>query len=80
MTAMAIVNVEPRLKAELEELAQTTNRAEDQLANEALRLFLERERRIIKSIKEGISQAERGEFVPDEEMEDFFSKHSSQDE
>ena len=77
---MAIVNVEPRLKAELEELAQTTNRAEDQLANEALRLFLERERRIINSIKEGISQAERGEFVPDEEMEDFFSKHSPQDE
>ena len=77
---MAIVNVEPGLKAELEELAQTTNRAEDQLANEALRLFLERERRIIKSIKEDVSQAERGEFVPDEEMEDFFFKHSPQDE
>lgn len=37
---------------------------------------LAQQRRICARIQEGMAQAQRGEFVSDEEMEAFFARHS----
>lgn len=53
-----------------------THRSGSDLANEALELYLEEEQRTVEKIKTGLAQAERGDFVPDEEMESFFTRHT----
>jgi len=39
-------------------------------------LYLAQQRRIIGRIQEGLAQAQRGEFVTDEEMEAFFARYT----
>jgi len=73
------LQVRPDLKAELDKLAESTHRSESDLANEALELYLEREQRTVEKIKTGLAQAERGDFVPDEEMEAFFTQRMDSD-
>ncbi|MBA2593051.1 MAG: CopG family transcriptional regulator [Gammaproteobacteria bacterium] len=58
---------------------QSTHRSESDLANEALELYLEREQWTVEKIKTGLAQAERGDFVPDEEMEAFFAQRMDSD-
>ena len=43
--------------------------------NEALDAFLAHERWAIARIRDGLAQAERGEFVPEAEMDAFFSRY-----
>lgn len=64
------------LKIQLDHLAEESHRTESDLANEALALYLAQQRRITARIQEGLAQAQRGEFVTDEEMEAFFARYS----
>lgn len=73
------LQVRPDLKAELDKLAESTHRSGSDLANEAIELYLEQERRTAEKIRTGLAQAERGDFVPDEEMEAFFTRHTDSD-
>lgn len=73
----AALEIKPELRAELEELARSTSRDESDLANEAIRLYLERETSALAKIRTGLAQAERGEFVADEEMDAFFAEHAA---
>lgn len=66
----------PELKMQLDHLAEEIHRSESELANEAVALYLAQQRRIIGCIQEGLAQAQRGEFVTDEEMEAFFARHT----
>lgn len=75
----ATVQINPQLKAELEKLALSTSRDQSELANEAIRLYLEHETRMIEKITTGLAQAERGEFVSATEMETFFTEHAVPD-
>ncbi len=75
----ATLEIRPDLKEQIDALAAATHRSETDLANEAVSLYLARERRILADIKEGLAQAERGEFVPDEEMDAFFAQHGDLD-
>ena len=52
-----------------------THRSETELANEAVTIYLSQQRKILERIQEGLAQARRGEFVPDDEMEEFFANH-----
>lgn len=70
------LEIRPDLKIQLDHLAEESHRSESDLANEALTLYLAQQRRITARIKEGLMQAQRGEFVTDEEMEAFFSRYS----
>ena len=72
----ATVDIHPQLQAELERLALSTSRDQSELANEAIRLYLEHETRMIAKITTGLAQAERGEFVSEAEMESFFAQHA----
>ena len=69
------LRVSPKLKAELGLLAKQTRRDETELANEALEHYIHWENRMLSNIKQGLAQAERGEFVDDEEMASFFEQH-----
>ena len=64
------------LKIQLDHLAEESHRSESELANEAVALYLAQQRRITAHIQEGLAQAQRGEFVTDEEMEAFFARHT----
>lgn len=70
------LQVSSELKAELRALAKQTHRDETELANEALRNYITWEKRMLNNIREGLAQADRGEFVADEEMDMFFEQHS----
>jgi len=71
----ATLEIQPELKDQLDHLAEEMHRSEIELANEAVSLYIEHQRHILGRIREGIAQAERGEFVADEEMDAFFSRH-----
>jgi len=66
------------LKIQLDHLAEEVHRSESELANEAVALYLAQQHRIIGRIQEGLAQAQRGEFVTDEEMEAFFAHYTDQ--
>jgi predicted transcriptional regulator len=71
------LSIEPDLKERLERLADVTHRDQSDLANEAIRLFLEHETLMLDKIRTGLAQAERGEFVSDAEMDAFFAEHAA---
>lgn len=70
------LEIRPDLKIQLDHLAEESHRSESELANEAVALYLAQQRRISARIQEGLAQAQRGEFVTDEDMEAFFSRYS----
>lgn len=72
----ATLQVNPELKAELNALARQTHRDETELANEALENYIAWEKQALNKIREGLAQADRGEFATDEEMDAFFEQHS----
>jgi len=71
----AVLEVRSDLKEQLEDLSDEIHRSETDLVNEALSLYLAHQRKIIGQIQEGLAQAQRGEFVPDDEMELFFARY-----
>lgn len=73
----AALEIKPELRAKLEELARSTRRNQSDLANEAIRLYVEQETSALAKIRTGLAQAERGEFVPDEEVDAFFAEHAA---
>ena len=70
------LEIRPDLKRQLDHLAEESHRSESDLANEALTLYLTQQRHIAARIQEGLAQAQRGEFVTDEEMEAFFARYT----
>jgi len=70
------VEIRPDLKLQLDHLAEEIHRSESDLANEAVTLYLAQQHRIIGRIQEGLTQAQRGEFVTEEEMEAFFARYT----
>lgn len=70
------LEIRPDLKMQLDHLADEVHRSESDLANEAVTLYLAQQHRIIGRIQEGLAQAQRGEFVTDEDMEAFFARYT----
>jgi len=70
------------LEALLSRASNWPEAAQDELALAAHQIELEHSGTIYRlsasersAIAEGLAQADRGEFVPDEEMEAFFARH-----
>ena len=70
------LNIRPDIRAGLHALAEETHRGETEMLNEALAAYLAHERWAIARMREGLAEADRGEFVPDEDMEAFFSRYA----
>jgi len=75
----AIVVIRPDLKTQLDSLATEMHRSESELVNEALESYLQRTQLYITKLKQRVTEAEAGQFVPEEEMEEFFLTHSEPD-
>ncbi len=72
VAATTPVQLEPATRAELERLAQATARDVAELIREAVDAYLDVQRWHVKSIREGLRQADAGEFATDEEVEDAY--------
>ena len=72
----ATLEINSALKNQLDHLTEESHRSENELANEALSLYLAQQRRITARIQGGLARTQRGGFVTDEEMGTFFIRHS----
>ena len=72
---MSTLEIRSDLKKQPDLLVEASQRNESDLANEAVALYLVQQRRIAARIQEGWAQAQRGDFVTDEEMEEFFGRY-----
>lgn len=71
----AALTLRPDLLAGLDELASSTGRPRAELAEEAITRYLDYERWAVERIKEGLRQADAGEFASEEEVERVFNKY-----
>lgn len=63
------------LADQLEKLIQVTGRNKSSITVAALREYVEAQSWQILDIKEGIAEADRGEFASDGEVSSFFAKY-----
>ena len=63
------------LADQLEKLIQATGRNKSAITVAALREYVEAQSWQIQDIKEGIAEADRGEFASDAEVSSFFAKY-----
>jgi predicted transcriptional regulator len=62
------------VKETLDKLAEATGRSRSFLAQEALRRYLEEEGWQVREIREGIREADAGDFATDEEVASTLAK------
>lgn len=65
------------LASQLEKLVQATGRDESAITVAALRDYMEAEALLIQAIKEGVAEADRGEFASASEVSSFFAKYGA---
>jgi predicted transcriptional regulator len=68
------VRLDDDLTNQLEAMAVGMDRSKSYLTAQAIREFLSREAWFIADVKKGMEQAQRGEFVPEEEMDALFDE------
>lgn len=74
MTQLSTLEIPRELKAAIAEIAKRAQRPESDVAADALRAYLQRNADYLRRVRTGIEQAERGEFVPDEDIEALFTR------
>ena len=74
-TTAFTIRTSPETMQRLDQLAAQVDRSRNYLANQALEEFLELRAWQIEKVRAGIAAAERGEFVPDQEMEGIFERY-----
>lgn len=78
MTAKTInVRLPEALYNQIEELAKATARTKSFLAIDALSSYVQRESWQIRDIREGIQEADAGEFATDEQVNAVFGKYGA---
>lgn len=78
MTAKTInVRLPEALYNQIEELAKATARTKSFLAIDALTSYVQRESWQIRDIREGIQEADAGEFATDEQVNAVFGKYGA---
>lgn len=75
MTAAFTIRLDDETLAKLDALAADTDRSRNWLAAKAIETYIELNSWQIERIKEGIAQADRGEFATEEEVEAVFAKY-----
>lgn len=71
------VRADAAIVKRLDLLAAQLDRSRNYLVNMALEEFLDLQAWQIEKVQTGIAAAERGDFVPDEEMERLFSQYQA---
>jgi predicted transcriptional regulator len=75
MTAAFTIRLDDETLAKLDALAADTDRSRNWLAAKAIEDYVELNAWQIERIKDGIAQADRGEFATAEEVEAVFAKY-----
>ena len=68
MSTTMTIRLDPELKKRLDDLSQATHRSKSFLAAEALRDFVELNEWQIQEIKDGLEEADQGNFASDQEV------------
>ena len=63
------------IATELDALTKATGRTKSFLAVEALREYLQGQAWQVRDIKDGLAEANRGEFATENEVDTFFAKY-----
>ena len=74
MTAAFTVRIDDEMLAQLDALAVDTDRSRNWLAAKAIENYVELNAWQIARIKEGIAEADRGEFATEEELDAIEAK------
>ncbi len=74
MTAAFTIRLDDEMLAKLDALAADTDRSRSWIAAKAIESYVELNAWQIAKIKEGIAQADRGEFATEEELDEMFDK------
>jgi predicted transcriptional regulator len=75
MTAAFTIRLDDETLAKLDALAADTDRSRNWLAAKAIENYIALNAWQISRIKEGIAQADRGEFATEDEVETVFAKY-----
>ncbi len=76
MSTTVTIDLEDEVRRALDRLAQQTNRSVDDLVSQAVRDYLEVQRWQHRKIEAGISAADRGEFVSEDELARIADKYT----
>lgn len=68
------IHLAPEQRAELEAIAHATSRKLPDLVGEAVEAYIEQQHRDIAAIKEGLRQADAGEFATDEQVAAVYAR------
>ena len=68
------VHFTPEQEARLAQIAQTTGTGPEELVKDAVLRLLEQDARFRAAVQEGIAQADRGEFIEEDEMNSRFEQ------
>jgi predicted transcriptional regulator len=75
MTAAFTIRLDDEMLAKLDALAADTDRSRSWLAAKAIETYVELNAWQISRIREGVAEADRGEFATPEEVEAVFSRY-----
>ncbi len=70
--AVLSVHTKPETRDRLDAIARATNRTRSSLANEAIEQYVAHQDWLVTEIQKGLAAADRGELVPDSEVENWF--------
>jgi RHH-type rel operon transcriptional repressor/antitoxin RelB len=74
MSDILTLRLDPKLKKQLEKLAEATQRSKSFLAAEAIREYLALNDWQISEIKKAIQEADRGEFASEQDVQKVMKK------
>jgi predicted transcriptional regulator len=77
MTAAFTIRLDDEMLAKLDALAADTDRSRNWIAAKAIQDYVELNAWQIQRIKEGIAEADRGEFATDEDVAAVFNKYKA---
>lgn len=77
MTAAFTIRLDDEMLAKLDALAADIDRSRNWIAAKAIQDYVELNAWQIQRIKEGIAEADRGEFATDEEVAAVFNKYKA---
>lgn len=77
MTAAFTIRLDDEMLAKLDALAADTDRSRNWIAAKAIQDYVELNAWQIQRIKEGIAEADRGDFATDEEVAAVFNKYKA---
>ena len=79
-TGILSTRIDEKILKKLDKLSEATHRSKAFLASEAIKNYIKDQSWQIEAIKEGLKEADKGNFASDKEIKSFFSKWGISDD